>query len=132
MCFTRVPFGRGPAAYLTLRMFARALKLVKGNPQDMQNPFLWQEVVLNLPSAPNYDPGLPRVRLVRHDTKRAADFFFDDGRVHGPAGGLNHAALHRACTGLQHLGNKIALRKHRIPSSRPIAWNGGCVYTDQM
>jgi hypothetical protein len=25
MCFTRVPFGWGPAAYLNLRMFARAL-----------------------------------------------------------------------------------------------------------
>jgi hypothetical protein len=59
--FTRVPFGWGPAAYLTLRMFARALELVKVNLQDMKNPFHWQEVVLNLPSALNYDPGLPRV-----------------------------------------------------------------------
>jgi hypothetical protein len=62
----------------------------------MQNPFHWQEVVLNLPSALNYDPGLPRVRLVRFDTKRTVEFYFifDDGRVHGPAGGLTHAALH--------------------------------------
>jgi hypothetical protein len=87
----------------------------------MQNPFHWQEVVFNLPSALNYDLGLPRVRLVRHDTKRAAEIisFFDDGRVHVPAGGLTHAALHRVCTGLQYLANQIALRKHRFPSSRP-------------
>jgi hypothetical protein len=35
MRFTSVPFGWGPAAYLTLRMFPRALELVKGNPQDV-------------------------------------------------------------------------------------------------
>jgi hypothetical protein len=72
MRFTRVPFGWGPEDYLTLRMFARALELVKGNPQDMQNHVHWQEVILNVPSALNYDPGLPCVRLVRHDNKRAA------------------------------------------------------------
>jgi hypothetical protein len=134
MRFTRFPFGWGAAAYLTLRMFARALELVNGNPQDMKNPFHWQEVVFNLPSALNYDPGLPRVRLVRHNTKRSAEIisFFDDGRVHGPAGRLTHTALHKACTGLQYLGNQIALRKNRFHSSCSSAWNGGCVYTDKM
>jgi hypothetical protein len=71
---------------------------------------------------------------VRHDTKRAAEniSFFDDRRVHGPAGGLTHTALHKACTGLQYLGNQIALQNHRFLSSRSSAWNGGCVKTDQM
>ena len=54
-------------------MFARALELVKGNPKNVQNSFHWNEVFLNIPSAINYDPGLPRVRLVRQDSKRAAE-----------------------------------------------------------
>ena len=98
--------------------------------QKYANLFHWHDVVLNLPSSINYDPGLPRVLLVQKDNKRA--FFFDDGRVHGPAGGLVHAALHRSFTGLQYLGNQIDLRNYLLTSSRPSAWNGCCVYTDQM
>ena len=100
MSFTIVPFGWGTADYLTLIMFTRALELVKGNPKNVQNPFDWHEVVLNLPSAIKYHPGLPLVRLVRKDNKRAAEiiYFFDDGRVHGPACGFFHAAIHRDCT----------------------------------
>ena len=100
MRFTIVLFVCGPASYLNLSMFARELELIKGNPKNVQNPFHWHDVGLNLPSVINCDPGLPRVLLVRKDNKIPAEiiYFFDDGRVHGPAGVLVHAELHRACT----------------------------------
>ena len=134
ICFTRVPFGWGHAAYLAFRMFARALELNKGNPNNMQSPFHWNEVALSLPREINHNPVLARVRLVRTDNKRAAEiiYLFDEKRVHGPAGGLFRARLQRASTGIQYLGNQIALRKYRVPSSRPSAWNGGCIYTYQI
>ena len=77
-------------------MFVRSLELFKGNSKNVQYPFHWHEVVLNLPSAINYDPGLTRVKIVPEDNKGAEEsiYFFDDGRAHGPAGGLFNTALH--------------------------------------
>ena len=80
--------------------------MFKGNSKNVQYPFHWHEVVLNLPSAINYDPGLTRVKIVPEDNKGAEEsiYFFDDGRAHGPAGGLFNTALHTVWTGLRYLG----------------------------
>jgi hypothetical protein len=54
-----------------------------GNRKHEKNPFQWYHVKLNLPSTSEYDPSIPRVRLIRKDGDVASGFvtFFDDGRV---------------------------------------------------
>ena len=133
MRWSRLVFGWQSSPYFALRMLARAIELVKGNPSDQSNAFSWAEVVLNLPGDPLYDPGRPRVMKRRIDGLLAADVvsFYDDGRVFGPTELLAKQALRQATSRLQFLGNQDAARKRRPLSQRPGAWAGGVAYTDQ-
>jgi hypothetical protein len=84
MRWTVLPFGWTCSPCFTLRMLARALELSMGNRKDETNPFQWDYVQHNLPSTSEYDPSIPRVRLIRKDSDVASGCvtFFDDGRVY--------------------------------------------------
>jgi hypothetical protein len=133
MRWGRLVFGWQSSPYLALRMLTRALEYACGDPSDPTNAFSWSAVQLNLPGAPNYDPGKPRVVKMRSDGMPATELvlYFDDGRVMGATEALARRGLRQATARLQHLGNQDAARKRRGVSQRPGAWAGGIVYTDQ-
>jgi len=56
-----------------------------GDRTDPQNPFAWEQVVLNLPGSESYDPSLPWVMKIRSDGHLACEVFVyvDDGRITG-------------------------------------------------
>jgi hypothetical protein len=119
--------------YFTLRMLARALELSMGNWKDETNAFQWDHVQLNLPSTSEYDPSIPRVRLIRKDGDVASGCvtFFDDGRVYSIGKERTRSSLRCICSRLQHYDNQDATRKRRPGGKIPGAWAGICVYTDQ-
>jgi hypothetical protein len=133
MQWGRLVFGWQSSPYLALRMLARELEYARGEPSDPENAFGWSGVVLNLPGAPGYDPGLPRVQKVRSDGAPASDIvvYFDDGRVIGATEMLAQQALRQATARIQYLGNQDAARKRCKPSQRPGAWAGGIAHTDR-
>lgn len=133
MRWTRLVFGWQSSPYFALRMHARAIELAKRRPDDPTSAFAWNACELNLPGMSEYDPGKPRVRLVRSDGKTAADVvsFFDDIRPFGPSEDLATAAVRQIISGIQHLGVQDATRKRRPVSTRPGAWAGAIVYTDK-
>jgi hypothetical protein len=53
--------GFRPSPYYTVRLYYWAEEFVRGNPKQISNPLRWNEVILNLPGNPAYDPTLPRV-----------------------------------------------------------------------
>jgi hypothetical protein len=129
----RLVFGWQSSPYLALRMLTRALEYAVGDPLDPGNAFGWSGVALNLPGAPGYDPGKPRVMKARLDGAPATEIvlYFDDGRIMGATEELARSRVRQATARLQHLGNQDAARKRRGVSQRPGAWAGGIVYTDQ-
>jgi hypothetical protein len=132
MRWTRLVFGWQSSPYMALRMFARALEFAKGDPNDTNNAFHWDDIVLNLPGMKDYDPGRPRVMKLTHGIL-SADLvtFYDDGRVFGSTEEAAHQAIRQITSRLQYLGNQDAARKRRAVSQRPGAWAGGVAYSDQ-
>jgi hypothetical protein len=133
MRWGRLVFGWQSSPYLALRMLTRALEQALGDSNDPTNAFAWSGIRLNLPGAPAYDPGLPRVQKLRIDGTPATELvlYFDDGRVMGSTEELAQRGVRQATSRLQYLGNQDAPRKRRPVSQRPGAWAGGIVYTDQ-
>ena len=41
------------------------MELCEGDPEEPTNPFWYSECWLNLPTARNYDPSMPRVMLLQ-------------------------------------------------------------------
>jgi hypothetical protein len=133
MRWGRLVFGWQSSPYLALRMLTRALECALGEALDTTNEFAWCGVHLNLPGAPNYNPGRPRVQKMRADTLPATELvlYFDDGRAMGSTEELARLGVRQATSRIQYLGNQDAPRKRRGVSQRPGAWAGGIVYTDQ-
>jgi hypothetical protein len=63
-------------------MFLRAIEMAKRSRYDETSAFCRDHIRLNLLSAEDYDPGLPRVAKIRKDGLQATDdiTFFDDVR----------------------------------------------------
>jgi hypothetical protein len=114
-------------------MLARALELSMGNRKDETNPFQWDNAQINLPSTSEYDPSIPRVRLIRKDGDVASGcvIFFDDGRFYSIGKERTRPSLRCICSRLQQYDNQDATRKRHPGGKRSGAWAGICVYTDQ-
>jgi len=75
-----------PSLYNTARHLAIATEFGLGDPLDDSNAFFWDEMKLNLPYSPSFDPGIPW--LYKFDSrvgKIASDVitFMDDKWVTG-------------------------------------------------
>ena len=107
------------------------MEMAEGDPKDPTNPFRYAECYLNLPTAKNYDPSMPRVMLLREDgelaTRRVT--FVDD--IHGSDRGkspedVREAPRVLACK-MNYYGNQCAGRKFGPPT---LPWNGIMTHTD--
>jgi hypothetical protein len=67
------------------------MEMVQGDPRDTTNPYHYHECWLNLPTAKNYDPSMPRVLLLKEDGELATiqAMFVDD--LHGVSRGKDQA-----------------------------------------
>ena len=134
--FCVLNFGCLCSPYLATQGQERILELCEGDPEDRFNPFQYSECWLNLPTARNYDPSMPRVMLLRSDGELANRkvTFVDD--IHG--GSRGRTARDKSVTEpprvlgykMNHKGNQCAGRKFGPPTLVPRAWNGAMVHTD--
>jgi hypothetical protein len=82
----RCAMGLKSSPYNTIQGALYAEEVIRGDPKARENVFRWDEVSLNLPGSPSYQPHLAWVRKVRHeDDKVACDFvtYVDDTRSCG-------------------------------------------------
>ena len=125
--WTRMAMGMTPSPFVTIRLFAWAMEIIKGDRLDKNNPFYWSEVRLNCPGSPDYDPSMPRV-YKWNDVLGciAADCvtFVDDLRTIGFTRALVQRATHRVETIMGYLGLQDATRKRRPNSRNPGEWTG--------
>lgn len=133
MRWARCPFGWQSAPYAAVRMMMRSVELAMGDLRDdPANPFAFSSVCLNLPGMADYDPSLPRIRLLRHDGLVAVILlmFVDDGRLAGPLS-LIYKAIRQVIAHLQANGNQDAARKREAPEQRGRVWIGALCLADQ-
>jgi hypothetical protein len=131
--WTRCAMGLKPSPYQTTQAMLFAEDVIRGDPKDENNVFRWDNVRLNLPGSPKYDPTLPWVFKVRKDGTPAADFFFyvDDNRTTGNTEREAWLAARRVASVCSFLGVQDASRKRRKASKTPGAWAGAVVSTDE-
>jgi hypothetical protein len=91
-------FGCLANPYLATQGEERIMELAQGDPKDENNPFQYDYCWLNLPTAKNYDPSMPRVMLLTKDgeltTRRVT--FIDD--LHGASQGKEGLEAKRAAS----------------------------------
>jgi hypothetical protein len=106
------------------------LELSMGNRKCEKNPFQWDHAQLILHSTSEYDPSIPRVRLIRKDGDVVSGCvtFFDDGRFYSIGKERTRSSLRCISSRLQQYDTQDATRKRRPGGKRPGAWAGICVY----
>ncbi len=125
--WTRMAMGMRPSPFVTVRLFAWAMEIIKGDRMDPTNPFHWTQVVVNCPGTPEYNPSLPRLYkwnpialAIACDCKT----FVDDLRGIGPTKELLQRATHKVESTMGYLGLQDATRKRRPNSQQPGEWTG--------
>ncbi len=117
--------------WVTTRLFAWAMEIIKGDRRDPRNPFHWTHVVLNCPGGmPSYDPTMPRLykwNPVSESIAGDCKTFVDDLRSIGPTKALCRAVTHRVETMMGYLVLQDATRKRRPDSQTPGEWTGSIV-----
>jgi hypothetical protein len=110
------------------------MEMVQGDPRDTTNPYHYHECWLNLPTAKNYDPSMPRVLLLKEDGELATRqaMFVDD--LHGVSRGKDQSEAREAgrvtAFKMNYYGNQVAARKFGPPTLIPRPWNGIMTHTD--
>ena len=125
--------GFKPSSHNAARHLAIATEFGLGDLLDDSNTFFWDEMKLNLPCSPSFDPGMPW--LYKFDSrvgKIASDIitFMDDKLVTSSLVESCWQAGRRLASRLQYLGIQDATRKKRPPSLNAQAWAGCIVNTD--
>ena len=119
--------GMMPSPWVTTRLFAWAMEVLKGDRRDQNNPFHWTEVKMNCPGSDSYDQSMPRVfkwnsflGCIACDCKT----FVDDLRSIGATAKLCKEATHQIETLMAYLGLQDATRKKRPGAQAPGEWTG--------
>lgn len=130
----RCLMGFKSSPYNAIRTNLIAEEIIRGDRQDSDNTFQWEEVAMNLPGTGDYDPTRGWIARLRKDGTLATDYvcFVDDQRF---AGGSNErlvACGHRVSTRKSCLGIQDALRKLRASggTKHPGSWAGVVVIND--
>ena len=105
--------GFKPSPYNACRTFMWGEVLIRGNPSDETSPFQWNNVELNLPGDPFYDPTRPWVSKRRNDGLLALDVlsYVDDLRSSGASEELCKQATKRIASVVNYFGMQDAPRK---------------------
>ena len=130
----RCAMGLTSSPYQAVQAVLHAEERIRGNPSDPLNIFRWDDIKLNLPGSPDYDPSAPWVCKIRFgDGLLACDLiiYVDDVRTMGNTFEECRQASRRAASILNFLGLQDAARKRRDPSQTPGAWSGSIVLSDQ-
>jgi len=127
----RCAMGLKPSPHSCVKFILFALEVILGNPEDKENVFNWQDVVLNLPGTLEYNCSEPWVCKRRSDHLIAADveIYVDDERPSGPTACEAWRASQRISSIQGSLGIQDAARKRRPPSQEPGAWAGSVCHT---
>jgi hypothetical protein len=59
VCWERCWMGLRPSPYMAIRFYYWAEEFARGKPKDKKNHLRCDEVVLNLPGDPSFDPAMP-------------------------------------------------------------------------
>jgi hypothetical protein len=126
-----------PSPYLVCQSQRLIPELCKGDRHNSLNHWQWETVRLNLPGDINYDPSMPRIKLLRKDGElatREADYVDDIHPCIREREGSNEARL--ACAQLKSRmnsrGNQADDQKYHILSVTPGAWNGVILHTNTL
>jgi hypothetical protein len=128
--WTRCWMGLKPSPYMAVRFYCLAEEFARGNRLDKNNPMRWDDVKLNLPGDPTFDPPKPRVMKGDFLIKNIAGdvvAFVDNLRASGHTIERTWAVGRQIVSRLQYLGLQDAPRKRkpRVQASGPWA---GCVF----
>jgi hypothetical protein len=130
--WTRNFMGLRDSPYRSIQLMIIAKHIAYGNYLDRENPFHWEEVILNLPGSWAYDPTLPWVFKVRYDGHLSCEVYIyvDDGKVTGWCKVACWKAAAEFTKVMAKLGVQDASRKRTEPSMTPGAWAGSVVHTN--
>ena len=126
--WSRLFMGMKPSPYNSVRQYYWGEEFARGNPADENNPFGYDQVVLNLPGMDAYDPSVPK--LMKWNSRlacMAGDViaFVDDVRMTGSTKERCHQVHRQFTSRMQYLGFQDAPRKFRPPSQvNAGAWTG--------
>lgn len=130
--WVRCLMGLTSSPYVCIKGLLLALELVKGDPSCQDNPFHWDQVVLNLPGMPSYDPRQPMLARMSGDRLAALIItYVDDMRAAASGKDRCWQVMHRVASQLSFLGIQVASRKTRPPSRTPGPWAGAMVLGDE-
>jgi hypothetical protein len=101
VCWEKCWIGLRPSPYMAIRFYYWAEEFARGNPRDKESHLRWDEVVLNLPGDPSFDPAMPRVYKLGYS------------REH------DWAIARQVSSRMQYLGIQDAPRKRRPPDTHP-------------
>ena len=124
--------GLRDSPYRSLQMLLIAKTIAYGDRRDRNNPFHWEEVILNLPGSWHYDPTMPWVYKLRWDKNLACEIYIyvDDGKTTGWSRLACWQASRRFASVCSHLGIQDAARKRTEPSRTPGPWAGSVIHTE--
>lgn len=131
--WTRCVMGLKTSPYGCIRMEMLGDEVAKGCYASPDNPFHFDEVRLNLPGSPSYDPTQPWVFKYNSKTGRIAGdvkTYVDDKRATGASWLDCIRTTRRAASFLTYLGEQDASRKRVPPSLRAGAWSGSVCHSD--
>lgn len=123
----RCVMGLKSSPHRFVKMQSLREEVVRGNSQAGSNPFHFDEVILNLPGSPTYNPCHARVWKISSYTGRTAGdmhTYVDDARVAGRDFWYCWAVGHHVSTRFCYLGIQDTLRKRSLPSQIAGAWTG--------
>jgi hypothetical protein len=130
--WTRRWMGLKPSPYMAAQFYYLAEEFAKGDRHDKANPLRWDQVVLNLPGDPAYNPTLPHVMKWEDIiNKITGDIvaFVDDLQASAHSVERTWAIPHQVVSQLQYLGLQDAPCKRRPPVCAPGAWAGSVFRT---
>jgi hypothetical protein len=127
LSWDRCVMGLKSSPHGCIKMQSLGEEVVRGDPSDPLNPFYFDQIRLNLPGQPYYDPRLARAsKIDSRSGQTAGDLltYVDDTRTSGYSQAHCWSVSHRVSTHLCYLGIQDALRKRTAPSQLAGAWTG--------
>jgi hypothetical protein len=106
--------GARPSLHSSVCFCYLAKEFVRGDPTEANSPLRWDDIALNLPGDPNYDPSPPQVmKWDFQEDRLVGDFvaFVDDLRAWGTTKEHAWAVTMLIAKRLQYLGMQNAARK---------------------
>ncbi len=125
LAWGRTFMGFKPSPYIAAKLFGWTIDIIYGNRDDLENPFKWDSVLVNLPGQSDYDPTQPRIcKLDGHLLACLLEAYVDDIRGLGSSEERCQRASSRIAQITQYLGQQDAARKCRPPHQVPGPWCG--------